>query len=349
MDIQNYLIESIKQNNNTYKNTLNATHPYPCGICKKNVNNNQKAISCSNCKHWIHIKCNGTSATEYNKMIDDNSALSEIEIDELEWFCNKCQILKTAQIFPFGLEDNNEIHNIMSVDSMKALENLPSYDITSKASNFQSLKQSNIDENIINNLNSKYYSALDFKSLRRDNTFNIFHSNLDGLESKFDELHNFITSTTLNLEIICLSETSQKLNQDFGTNIMIDGYKTPFVQGSKFNKGGVAIYTKDDLNVFERDDLKKIDDCFEVIWVEINVEKAKNIICGCVYRHPNSDIQVLENYINKCLTKISKENKECYLSGDFNIDLLKYDSSNKHRDFLNMITSFGYLPQVRIE
>ena len=43
-----------------------------------------------------------------------------------------------------------------------------------------------------------------------------------------------------------LSETSQKLNQDFGTNIMIDGYKTPFVQGSKFNKGGVAIYTKDD-------------------------------------------------------------------------------------------------------
>ena len=67
--------------------------------------------------------------------------------------------------------------------------------------------------------------------------------------------------------------------------------------------------------------LKKIDDCFEAVWVEINVDKAKNIICGCIYRHPNSDIQVLENYINKCLTKISKENKECYLSGDFNVDL----------------------------
>ena len=35
--IHNYLIESIKQNNDMYKNTLNATHPNPCGICKKNV------------------------------------------------------------------------------------------------------------------------------------------------------------------------------------------------------------------------------------------------------------------------------------------------------------------------
>ena len=37
MDIQNYLIESIKQNNDTYRNTINATHPYPCGICKKTL------------------------------------------------------------------------------------------------------------------------------------------------------------------------------------------------------------------------------------------------------------------------------------------------------------------------
>ena len=46
---------------------------------------------------------------------------------------------------------------------------------------------------------------------------------------------------------------------------------------------------------------------------------------------------------NKCLTKITKERKQCYLSGDFNIDLLKYD---KHRHFLNMVTSFGYLPYI---
>ena len=65
INIRNYLIESLKQKNDLYKNTINANHPYPCGICQKNVNNNQKAIECSNCKYWIHIKCNGTTVDEY--------------------------------------------------------------------------------------------------------------------------------------------------------------------------------------------------------------------------------------------------------------------------------------------
>ena len=74
------------------------------------------------------------------------------------------------------------------------------------------------------------------------------------------------------------------------------------------------------------------------------MDKTKYIICGCAYRHPNTDISIFTNYISKCLRKINKENKLCYLSGNFNIDLLKYDSSNKHRDFLNMMTSSGFLP-----
>ena len=34
------------------------------------------------------------------------------------------------------------------------------------------------------------------------------------------------------------------------------------------------------------------------------------------------------------------------MSGDFNIDLLKYDTNGKYADFLNAITSFGYLPTI---
>ena len=82
--IQNYLIESLKQNDDYYKNIINASHPYPCGICQKNVNNNQKAIECSLYKFWIHIKCNGTTNEEYNKMMDSNSKSSDAEIDAKE-------------------------------------------------------------------------------------------------------------------------------------------------------------------------------------------------------------------------------------------------------------------------
>ena len=68
-NILNYLTDSIKQSNNT----INATHPYPCGICKKNVNNNQKAIECTQCNQWIDIKCNGTSLEDYNIMLETNN------------------------------------------------------------------------------------------------------------------------------------------------------------------------------------------------------------------------------------------------------------------------------------
>ena len=159
--------------------------------------------------------------------------------------------------------------------------------------------------------------------------FTIFHSNLNGPESKFENLNTFVSNSETDIDVICLSETSQKLNQEFSTNITIDGFKQPFTTGSKFNKGGVAIYTKENINSFIRDDLNKVDDCFEAMWIEINVKKSKNIVCGCIYRHPYSDITTFDNYVSKCLTKISKENKNCYLAGDFNIDLLKYEISNK--------------------
>ena len=100
-------------------------------------------------------------------------------------------------------------------------------------------------------MNYRYYSAQEFQSLTTNNTFNVFHTNLDGLESKFDLLYNFINN---------LIETSRKLNQVFDTNITIGGYKQPFTTGSKFSKGGAALYTKDNINAFEREDLKNIDD-----------------------------------------------------------------------------------------
>ena len=32
---------------------------FPCGICKKGVRKNQKAIFCDACDHWVHANYNG--------------------------------------------------------------------------------------------------------------------------------------------------------------------------------------------------------------------------------------------------------------------------------------------------
>ena len=178
---------------------------------------------------------------------------------------NSCVVnvkfLELHKYFPFGLKNNQEVSNIIQTDSMKALENLPSYEITSQATNVDSRKQSDIDENIVNYLNSRYHSAHEFQSLKKDNSFNIFHSNLHGHESKFYLQCNFVNNTKMDLDIICISETAQKLNQSYDTNITLDGYKYPYTTCSKFHKGGVAIYigisliyNKDKINVSKRED-----------------------------------------------------------------------------------------------
>ena len=169
--------------------------------------------------------------------------------------------------------------------------------------------QYDIDDNIVNNINSRYYSANEFKNMGTANSFNIIHSNLNGLENKIDDYHTFITNANNNIDVHCISETSQKENCPFNLNINIDGYRHPFTLGSRTARGGVAIYVRDEYNVNERNDLNLVNNSFEAVWVEIKNTKAKNILCGCIYKHPKSDNDDLNNYISKCLAIINKIKK----------------------------------------
>ena len=87
-----------------------------------------------------------------------------------------------------------------------------------------------------------------------------------------------------------MSETSQKENIQFTLNVNIERHIQPFALGSKSSRGDVAIYVKNDIDVVEWNDLNIINKAFECLSVEIRNEKQKNIVCGCLYRHPNSDI-----------------------------------------------------------
>ena len=166
------------------------------------------------------------------------------------------------------------------------------------------------------------------------------------MESKLVEYHHFVNNIEMDIDILCISETSQKEDTDFDLNLKIDGYRQPTSVGSETSKGDVAIYSKTDINVVDRNDLNIVDKSFEAVWIEVKNEKRKNIVCGCIYRHHNSDIENFTDYLSKILAKINRENKECYISGDFNIDLLKYDTNSKYSDFLNTMTSSGFLPHI---
>ena len=46
------------------------------------------------------------------------------------------------------------------------------------------------------------------------------------------------------------------------------------------------------------------------------------------------------------LNKLANENKDIYICGDFNTDLLKIDKNVNYKKFYEQLCSYGLLPQI---
>ena len=53
-----------------------------------------------------------------------------------------------------------------------------------------------------------------------------------------------------------------------------------------------------------------------------------------------------DSYLNILLEKISKEKKNVFLLGDFNVDLLKYDKHAGTNKFIDSFSSYMYFPYI---
>ena len=66
----------------------------------------------------------------------------------------------------------------------------------------------------------------------------------------------------------------------------------------------------------------------ESLFIEIVKPQRKTIVTGVIYRPPNQNVDEFLTMTNELLIKISKENKVCYLMGDFNLRTFARKSSN---------------------
>ena len=84
----------------------------------------------------------------------------------------------------------------------------------------------------------------------------------------------------------------------------------------------------------------------ETKFIEIVNNNGKNIIVGVIYRPPNSYFATFESTMNTILEKIDRENKLCYLMGDFNIDLFKSDSCDYASQFFEQLSTSSFFPLI---
>ena len=246
---------------------------------------------------------------------------------------------------PFNNIDNHDLSKLHSSDSLSFLESLPNLEIVTEVSKISHLQSADIDINMAFQTDCKYYSVNEVQKMNNRKSLNIFHTNINSLEAKYGNLHHFISSTSWKFDILAITESSQKANENFKTKVKIDGYDL-YKTGSITNKGGTVLYLNNNLNIFERVDLKVQHEDFESTWGEIKNIKSKNIVVGCIYRHPRYNTKEFCAYLEKCLIKLAKEKKEVYLCGDFNIDLLKIEINNSYQEFYDLLCSYGFLPKI---
>ena len=72
----------------------------------------------------------------------------------------------------------------------------------------------------------------------------------------------------------------------------------------------------------------------------------RNIIVGVVYRPPNQNLRDFMNSPDSLLASISKENKICYVLGDWNLDLINHHCHDTTGELLETMYSRMFFPLI---
>ena len=161
-------------------------------------------------------------------------------------------------------------------------------------------------------------------------------------------LKYLINQIQIEFDFICITKSRLIKSISPATNINLNENITEHTPTESSARGAI-IYINEKDSCQPRNDLKIYKQShLESIFAEIILPKRSNIIIGCIYRHPSMDIWTFnDHYLNPLLERFSKENyKKGFLIGDFNIDLLKFDSSEHINRFINGLSSNCLHPQI---
>ena len=126
-------------------------------------------------------------------------------------------------------------------------------------------------------------------------------------------------------DIIAVGKTRISKKTSLTFNINLENYSfesTP----TESSAGGTLLYISNRLSYKPRFDL--------------------NIVIGCIYKQPNTVVLEFNNHRNQMLEKVSKEQKQIFFLGDFNINLLNCNVHQPTSDFLDSLASNSIIPYI---
>ena len=120
------------------------------------------------------------------------------------------------------------------------------------------------------------------------------------------------------------------------------GYQVTHLVGKSKGGGGVSIYVINSL-LFKGCSYMttNVDDIMECLTVEIVSKNKNNVLVYCIYRAPGSCITNFTEIVSNLLRGTKNQRKNVILYGDYNINLMQYNSHNSTKEFVDMMFSFA--------
>ena len=172
--------------------------------------------------------------------------------------------------------------------------------------------------------------------------FSLIHFNARSLNKSYDDLNTlFSVIPGFNFSVIGVTETW--LNANSPPVFNLDNYTMVRADRKEGRGGGVAIYLRNQLNIQIRHDIHI--EGAEDIFVEVINDFGKNILIGVVYRPPNNQIETFLDNLDESLHTIIGENKDVYLMGDYNINILPPLQNNSLK-LNNILLSYSLHPHI---
>ena len=160
--------------------------------------------------------------------------------------------------------------------------------------------------------------------------FRIGHLNIQGISNKIDQVRLLLESDKNQIHVLGLSET--KLNSVHPDSVLgVTGFQ-PFRKDRETDSGGgLFVYVKDGICCNRRKDLEH--ENLECLWLEINPVKSKSFLICNIYRPPNATVEWNTNF-EDCIEHVLMEEKEMYIIGDINRDLLNKQIKNVWTEYI---------------
>ena len=111
------------------------------------------------------------------------------------------------------------------------------------------------------------------------------------------------------------------------------------------------MFVKNDCKVCEMNELKipysskvRVED----LWVEVTNTFGEKHMVSVISHHPKGNVKLLTEHFEKSLSKIENNRtiKHSIITGDFNVDLIKFDLNDNTNEYLNTVLKNSFIPTI---